>query len=95
MGEERRWCWGCEHPGAGVPLVCVVQDVAELHVKRAHAPIHEKSVMLQFLYARDGFAVLEHAVAITVVDKSREKLAIAQLVLHQPAATKTLGKNCM
>jgi hypothetical protein len=51
--------------------------------------------VLQFLCAQDGFDVLEHAVAITVVDKSREKLAIAQLVLHQPAATKTLGKNCM
>ena len=51
--------------------------------------------VLQIVCAQDGFDVLEHAVAITVVDKSREKLAIAQLVLHQPAATKTLGKNCM
>ena len=40
--------------------------------------------MLHFFNGGSPLHVLEHAVAVAVADKPREKFAIAQLMLHQP-----------
>jgi hypothetical protein len=40
--------------------------------------------MLHFFNGGSPLHVLEHAIAVAVADKSREKFAIAQLMLHQP-----------
>jgi hypothetical protein len=80
------------HPGTRVPLVRIVQYVTEFHVQRADAAVHAQDVtlfqwrkpMLHFFNGGSPLHVLEHAIAVAVADKPREKFAIAQLMLHQP-----------